>query len=115
MDVREDQDESIGALVTRLIADGRGYAAAEAGYWRALVVDRLADVKSLTILGCTALLLVNAAVIALIVGALLSLATLVGPGLATLLVVLVTLAIAGLLGWLALRHWRRVTRPRQEP
>jgi hypothetical protein len=60
-------------------------------------------------------LLVNAAAIALIVGLLLALMPHVGPLLATLIVVLVALAFAGLLGWLAARHATRVTRPRGEP
>ena len=115
VDVREDQDEGVGALVTRLAADGRAYAQAEIGYWQALAADRLADAKNLAVLGVGALLLVNAAVIALIVGLLLSLQTLVGPGLATLIVVLLTLAVAGLLGWLALKRLGRVTRSRQVP
>lgn len=115
MDVREEQDEGVGTLIARAVADGRAYANAEIGYWRALAADRVADVRSLAIFGVAALLVVNAAVIALILGLLLVLTPLVGPGLATLIVVLAFLALAGLLGWLALKHLRRVTRPRNAP
>lgn len=115
MDVREDQDEGVGALIARTIADGRAYASAEIEYWRLLAQARLVDVRGLAGFAIAALLLVNAAAIALIVGMLLSLAPLVGPGLATLIVVMVALAVAGLLGWLALKRFRRATRPRNEP
>ena len=62
-----------------------------------------------------ALLLVNAAAIGLIVGLVMTLMPLVGPGLATLIVVVVALAIAGLFGWLALKHFQHATRPRNLP
>ncbi len=114
MDER-NEDEGVGALISRAIADGRDYADAELAYWRTLAVDRLADAKSAAMLGIGALLLVNAAAIALIVGCVMMLAPLVGPGLATLIVVLVAAAAAGLLGWLAVKHVRRLTRPRGEP
>ena len=54
------------------------------------------------------LVLVLSAVTALLVGLILTLATLVGPGFATLIVILATLVVAGLLGWLAYRHMLRV-------
>jgi hypothetical protein len=115
VDDRDDQDDGIGALAARALADGRAYAEAELGYWRALALDRLADVKAAAALGIAALLLVNAAAIALIVGLLMALTPLVGPLLATLIVVLITLALAGLLGWLATRYFSHATRPRGEP
>lgn len=110
-----NEDEGVGTLISRAIADGRDYANAELAYWRTLATDRLADAKSAAVLGVGALLLVNAAAIALIVGCILMLAPLVGPGLATLIVVLVAAAAAGLLGWAALKHVQRLTRPRGEP
>ena len=115
MDVRDQQDEGVGALVSRAIAEGRDYAQAEIGYWQALAADRLADVRSLATFGIAALLVLNAAVIALVLGMLLILTPLVGPGLATLIVVIAFLGIAGVLGWIALKHLRRVTRPRRAP
>lgn len=115
MDERNGDEESIGALIGRAIADGRAYADAEIAYWRALAVDRLADVRGVAIFGGVALLLINAAAIALIVGLILSLAPLIGPGLATLVVVLAAAGTAALAGGLALKHLRRVTRPRNQP
>ncbi len=54
-----------------------------------------------------ALALALAAAIGLIVGAILTLATLVGPGWATLIVVGVSLVVAALLGWVAARGIRK--------
>jgi hypothetical protein len=104
-----DQEESIGALFGRLVEDGKGFARAEIGYYRAVAVDKLAQAKAGLILGGAAVLLALAAAIALIVGLVMTLATLVGPGWATLIVVVATIAIAALLGWLACRHFRRMT------
>ena len=115
MDVQEDRDEGIGSLISRLIADGRAYADAELIYWRALLADRLGELRGLAIFAVVALLLLNAAAIGLIVGLLLILSPLVGPGLATLIVVLGALLVAGLLGWMAFARFRRAVRPRSEP
>jgi hypothetical protein len=93
--------ESIGALVSRLVADARAVVTAEITLYRAKSVSWLAQAKTIAIFGVTALILVNAAIIALLVGLILTIQTLVGPGWATAIVVLGTLVIAGLLGWLA--------------
>jgi ABC-type antimicrobial peptide transport system permease subunit len=103
------EEESVGELIGRLVEDGKGFARAEIGYYRALAADKLDQARSGLILAGLALLLAVAAAIALVVGLVFALATLVGPGWATLIVVAATLAIAGLLGWLALRHFRRMT------
>jgi hypothetical protein len=44
----------------------------------------------------------------LLVGLILSLMPLIGPALATLIVIVVALALAGLLGWLAYRQMARL-------
>lgn len=115
MDDRDQDEEGVGALIARAVADGRAYADAEIAYWRALALDRLADVRGLAIYGVVALLLVNAAAIALIVGLILTLSPLVGPGLATLIVVLVAAAAAGYCGWAGLKRFKHATRPRNQP
>lgn len=94
-------DESIGTLITRVVDDAKAFVAAEIALYRAKAMASVAPLKMVAILGVTAIVLVNAAVITLLVGLILTLQTLVGPGWATLIVVLGTLAIAGLLGWLA--------------
>lgn len=94
-------DASIGTLATRVVNDARTFVAAEIALYRAKAMALVAPWKMVAILGVAAVILVNAAIIALLVGLILTLQTLVGPGWATLIVVLGTLAIAGLLGWLA--------------
>lgn len=112
---RGQDEESFGALLGRAVADGRAYASAELTYWRAVMADRIGDVRSVAILAIAGLMVLNAAAIALIVGLILTLTPLVGPGFATLIVVLVALVVAGLLAMAALRQLKRVTRPIGEP
>lgn len=104
----EPQEESVGALLGRLIGDGKSFARAEVGYYRLLLTGKLKEAGVGLGFGAAALVLACSAITALLVGLILSLATLIGPGLATLAVVLVTLALAGLLGWFAFKHVMRV-------
>lgn len=115
MDRRDDEDSGVGALIARAIGDGRAYADAEIAYWKALALDRLADARSAAIFMIVVLLLAQAAAIALIVGLVMILTPRVGPGLATLIVVLVAGIVAALLGRIAYNRFRRATRPRSEP
>lgn len=110
-----NEDDGIGALVSRLVGDGRAYAEAEIGYWKALAVDRVADARTAAVLGIAVLLLAQAAAIALIVGLVMILTPHVGPGLATLIVVLTTGIAATLLARAALTRFRRATRSRNTP
>ena len=82
-----EAEESIGELIGRLVEDGKGVARAEIDYYRALAATKVGEARA---------------------GLILSLAPLVGPGLATLIVIVVALALAGLLGWLAYRHLARL-------
>ncbi|MEG3086507.1 phage holin family protein [Sphingomonas sp. PB4P5] len=101
-------EESIGTLVGNVVEDGRAYALAELAIYRAKAMAWLGQAKFVALFGVSALLLANCAIIALFVGLLLTLAPRVGPGWATMIVVGGTLAFAGLLGWLALRHIRKM-------
>lgn len=102
------EEESIGTLIGRLVEDGKSYAHAEIGYYRTLVASKLGEAKLGLIFGLAALVIALCAVTALLVGLILSLATLVGPGWATLIVILAALALAGLLGWLAYKRIQRL-------
>jgi hypothetical protein len=102
-------EPGIGALAGNLVEDGRAYAMAEVAVYRAKAVAWLGEAKFVAIFGAAALVLVNAAIIALLVGLLLTLAPRVGPGWATVIVVGGTLVLAGLLGWFALRHIRKMS------
>lgn len=91
------EDESLPALVTRLVGETRLLVKAEVGVYKARVGDAFAVYKAAAILFAVAGVLALTGLIALLVGAILSLATLVGPGWATLIVALATFAIAGIL------------------
>lgn len=110
-----DEEEGIGALIARAVGDGRAYAEAEIAYWRALALDRLADARAAAVLGIAVLLLAQAAAIALIVGLVMILTPYVGPGLATLIVVLAAAGAAALIARAALRRFRRAARPKDAP
>lgn len=114
MDER-NEDESIGTLAARAVADARAYADAEIVYWKALARDRLGDARAALVFGGLVFLFGQAAAIALIVGLVLILSPHVGPALATLIVVLGALSVAALAAFGALRYYRRATRPRHTP
>ena len=102
------QEGSVGDLLGRLVEDGKGFVRAEVGYYRTLAGRMAGEAKNGLILGIAALVIALSTVTALLVGLILTLATLVGPGFATLIVLVGALAIAGLLGWLAYRHIARM-------
>jgi lysozyme family protein len=94
-------DVPIGQLFSQLVDDGKRYARAEVELYKAKAADKAEPVKWAAIYGGAAVTLALSAVTALLVGLILALETLIGPLGATLTVVLVTLAIAGVLGWIA--------------
>jgi len=91
------EDESIATLVTQLVDDARGLASAEVALVKARVGERASAYRNAAIFFVVAGVLALAGLIALLVGLILSLATLIGPGLATAAVVLGVFAIAGVL------------------
>lgn len=99
--VRHLEDEKIGELFGRLSADGKAYVQAEIGYYKALAADKGKKVGITAAYGIGAVVLAIAGLNALLVGLILTLATLWGPGWATLVVVGVTFAIAAILGLMA--------------
>ncbi len=106
----------IGTLVGQLVEDGKGYARAELGYYRALATERMRAAKSGVIFLAAGLVLLHGALIALFVGLVLSLATLIGPFWAMLIVVLVASVIGGLLAKIGLSHLARArTGPEHGP
>lgn len=92
------EEEGIADLVSQLVEDARGLASAEVALVKARVGERANAYKSAAIFFVVAGVLALAALIALLVGLILSLATLIGPGLATAAVVIAVLALAGILG-----------------
>lgn len=91
------EEEGIGTLVTQLVDDARGLASAEVALVKARIGERTSAYKNAAIFFVGAGVLALAALIALLVGLILSLSTLIGPGLATAAVVIATLGIAAVL------------------
>jgi hypothetical protein len=88
------EESSLGELFGRLSDDARAYAAAEAKLYQAIARRRLSRARNGAIALVAAALLANAALIVLLVGLSLELATWVGPALAGLIVTFVVLGIA---------------------
>jgi hypothetical protein len=97
-------DVPIGQLFSQLVDDGKRYARAEVELYKAKAQEKAEPVKWAAIFGGTAAVLALSAVTALLVGLIMSLTPQVGPFGATLIVVVVTFAIAGLLGYLAYKQ-----------
>jgi cell division protein FtsX len=104
----ETEDETIGELLTRLADDAKAFGQAELDYYKTLVRERLRAGRTSLWMGGVALSLGLAAGVALVVGLVLTLAPLVGPGFATLIVVAVTLGLASLMGYLAWQQIKKV-------
>lgn len=109
---RDPAAPGIATLVTQLVDDGRELVSAEVALYKAKAGERLQAYKGAAIFFGIAAVLGLAALIALLVGLILTLATLIGPGLSTLAVVGVTLLIAGVLAWIGKG---RLTPPRSAP
>ena len=92
-----DSDESLTEVVGRLAAETRALASAEVAVYKAKFGETASAYKSAAMFFAVAGVLGLAALIALLVGAILTLATLVGPGWATVIVVGVVLVLAGIL------------------
>ncbi len=89
------EDESLSSIVGRLATETKSLATAEVAVYKAKFGDTANAYKSAATFFAIAGTLALAALIALLVGAILTLATLVGPGWATAIVV--ALALAGIL------------------
>lgn len=92
------EEEGIATLVGQLVDDVRGLAGAEVALVKARVGERATAYRSAAVFFVLAGVLALAGLIALLVGLILSLATLIGPGLATAAVVLAVFALAAVLG-----------------
>jgi len=102
-------DDTIPALVGRLIDDGEAFVRAELRLYRARLVARADEARNGIILMVVALSLAQAVIVAALVGVLLVLRHLVGPGWSTAIVMVVGLVLAAFLGWLGVRQVKRAT------
>lgn len=92
-----DEDESIASIVGRLATETKTLATAEVAVYKAKFGETASAYKSAAMFFAVAGVLALAALIALLVGAILTVATLVGPGWATAIVVVAVLAVAAIL------------------
>lgn len=104
-------DEGLGTLVSRVVDDAKAYAQAEITLWKTVASIRGSQAGIAAGLAVGAVVIALSAVTALLVGAILSLRPVMGPGWATLLVVVVALAIASVLAKMALTGFKRVMAP----
>src|SRR3954468_7895709 len=87
-------ESSIGELFGRLAEDGRSFLQAEASLYKAVALRRASLARNGAIALVAAVFLVNAALVALLVGLAMQLATWVGPALGGVIVFLAAAAIA---------------------
>ena len=100
----DDARIALPALVAQLAEDAKTSAQAEIRLAKAKAVAKFAAVKSGAILLVVAAILLLLALIGLVVGCVMALATLIGPGFAGLVVFLVLAVVAGLFAWLGIRQ-----------
>ncbi|KQN28375.1 hypothetical protein ASF00_11040 [Sphingomonas sp. Leaf34] len=91
------EDESLSTIVSRLASETRSLATAEVAVYKAKFGETASAYKSAAMFFAVAGVLALAALIALLVGAILTLATVMGPGWSTAIVVVAVLAFAGIL------------------
>lgn len=92
------QEDGVAALVGRLVDDGRSVVAAEIALYKAKAAERVDAYRSATIFFAIAGVLALAGLIALLVGLILSLATLIGPLGGTAIVVGIVFVLAAVFG-----------------
>ena len=92
-----DGEETLAALAGRAIEETRAVVGAEIALFKARAAERIGAYRNAIIFFAVAGVLALAALIALLVGLILSLATLIGPGFATAAVVIGVLVIAAIL------------------
>ena len=102
MDARVSRpaEPSIGELFGRLAEDGKAFARAEANLYKTIATRRVGLAKNGAIALVAALFLVNAALIAFMVGLAMQLAKWVGPALGGLIL----FVVVGILGFVLVRY-----------
>jgi hypothetical protein len=91
---------SVGTLVQQLVGDAREYAVAEVQLAKAKALAQVTRYKNAGVFFAVAGVLALAALVALLVGLILTLTPLVGPGFATLIVIGGSFGLAGILAWI---------------
>jgi len=108
--------DSIGHLFSRLIDDAERFVRAEVNLYRAQIVARLNEVKVAILLGVTAFLLAQSALIAMLVGLVLVVRMQVhSAAWATAIVVGGALIVAGMMVAVAVAKIKKITRIKDGP
>ena len=101
-------DKSIGERIQELVRDGRALVQTELAYYRAKLDANVSATKRIGVFAGLGLGFATAGLIAIVLGALLSLAPILGPALATVVVALVFILVALIFFYLAMRMARRL-------
>lgn len=109
------EDDSIVALFARLVDDAERFVRAELKLYRATLFARLVEVRSAVIMLLASLFLAQSAMIALLVGLIVILRQQLGAIGATAAVFGGSMAIAGLLAWIAMIKIRQATDIKDKP
>lgn len=96
----EFDQASVGTLVSQLASDARAFAQAEVDVVKAKALEKVGRYRTAVIFFAVAGVLAFAALIAMLVGLIETIATVLGPGYATLIVVGATFALAAVLAFI---------------
>lgn len=109
-DAEAAEKRSLIEDVKELAEDGRTVVEAELAYQQSRAAVAGTGARGVAAWGALALALVFFALMALVVGLLLGLTTVVGPWLATLITVVALAAFAGAAGFVAKARWQRTAK-----
>ena len=101
-------EPGVGGLVQRLLDDGKAYARSELNLAKAIATAKVGALKVPAILFAAAFLFLQVAVTLIGITIYFSLLPLIGPVFGGIIAILVTLGIAGGLGWLGVRKVREI-------
>jgi Putative Actinobacterial Holin-X, holin superfamily III len=107
VDPGSQEERPVGELVSELIENGKSYARAEIGLYKAIATAKGKALAIPAILFVAALFIGMAAINALVVGVVIALESFIGPLAAGFVGMLIFAALAGLLGWAGYAKLRR--------
>jgi hypothetical protein len=93
------EERPVGELIHELIEDGKAYARAEIGLYKAIAAAKGKALAIPAVLFACALFIGMGAINALVVGVVIALETFIGPLAAGFVGMLIFAAVAGLLAW----------------
>lgn len=100
--------ESLAALLSRVVSDAERVARAEIELQKAKVVAKIDDARNAILLLIASIAIASVALTALILGVLLVVAERLGPLAATAAVVGVLVVLSAVLGWVSMRQFKRL-------